>query len=97
MNTWERVRGRKRWEWKKSNHLNFGRGRGLHEGRRKGTSRIIDGKPARNSQEERNYELYQALLRGHPVYFFHDNSVIQTSASMSLYSLIHSFILTNIY
>lgn len=47
----ERFRGKQRREWKKSNHFNFGRGRGLHKGRKNETSRATDGKPAGSSRK----------------------------------------------
>lgn len=85
----ERFSGKKRQGYKKPNHLNFGRGRGLRKGGRKGMPRVTDGKPARNSQEGGSYQLYQILLRGHPMYFHFFITILLSKLQICHY--IHSF------
>lgn len=62
----ERFMSKKRPECKKADHFNFGRGRGLHRGGRKETSRVTEGKLARPPQGGGSCQLSQILQRGHP-------------------------------
>ena len=81
----ERFSGKKRQECKKPNHLNFGRGRGLHKRGRNGMPTVTDDKPARNSHGGRSYPLYHILLWGHPMYFHLFITVLLSSLQVCHY------------